>query len=200
VALAGLDELRASESAQDQATIALVEVFTAAALRQPAAALSRARAALDYATALGISHQCPRWAWPLAARAAWDLGDTQATAELLALLDRYRPGELAPMLRAERDLARARLATLGDGQDAAGTALASAVAGLRRQSTPYHLAHGLLDHASWLTVRGDMQAAVAAVSEATAIATELGCQPLLSRAASLAPAGTPLENSLGDLR
>jgi class 3 adenylate cyclase len=196
-ALAGLDELRASEAAQDRATIALVEAFTAAALRQPAAALSRARAALDYAPALGISHQCPRWAWPLAARATWDLADTQAAAELLALLDRYRPGELAPMLRAERDLARARLATLGDGQDAAGTALASAVAGLRRQSSPYHLAHGLLDHASWLTARGDTQAAVAAITEATAIAAKLGCQPLLNRAASLDPQGAPLSDRAG---
>jgi hypothetical protein len=199
-ALAGLDELRASEDAQDQAIIALVEAFTAAARRQPAAALGRARAAFDYAATLGISHECPRWAWPLAARAAWDLADTQAAAELLALLDRYQPGELAPMLRAERDLARARLATLSDGQDAAGTALAGAAAGLRRQSTPYHLAHGLLDQAAWLTARGEAQAAATAISEATAIATKLGCQPLLSRAASLASAGMPLENFLGDLR
>jgi hypothetical protein len=190
-ALAGLDEMRASEDAQDQVTIALVEAFTAAARRQPAAALARARAAFDYAATLGISHECPRWAWPLAARAAWDLADTQAAAELLALLDRYQPGELSPMLRAERDLARARLATLGDDQDVAGTALASAAAGLRRQSTPYHLAHGLLDHAAWLTAHGDTQAAAAAISEATAIATKLGCEPLLSRAASLDPAGRP---------
>ena len=190
-ALAGQDEMRASEDAQDQVTIALVEAFTAAARRQPAATLGRARAAFDYAATLGISHECPRWAWPLAVRAAWDLADTQATAELLELLDRYRPGELAPMLRAERDLARARLATLGDDQDAAGTAIADAVAGLRRQSTPYHLAHGLLDLAAWLTARGDAQAAAAAISEAIAIATQLGCQPVLSRAASLAPAGMP---------
>jgi hypothetical protein len=190
-ALAGLDELRASEDVQDQSTIALVEAFTAAARRQPAAALCRARAAFDYAPTLGISHEAPRWAWPLAARAAWDLADTQAAAELLALLDRYQPGELSPMLRAERDLARARLATLGDDQDVAGTALASAAAGLRRQSTPYHLAHGLLDHAAWLTAHGDPQAAAAAISEATAIATKLGCEPLLSRAASLDPAGRP---------
>ena len=36
-----------------------------------------------------------RWAWPLAARAAWDLADTAIAADLLALLDRYQPGELA---------------------------------------------------------------------------------------------------------
>jgi hypothetical protein len=36
---------------------------------------------------------------------------TAAARELLALLDSYQPGYLAPMLRAERDLARARLAS-----------------------------------------------------------------------------------------
>jgi len=192
--LASLDELRASEDPQDQAVIALAEAFTAAVGRQPAAALDRARAVLDQAAALGISSDCPQWAWPLAARAAWDLADTQSAAELLELLDRYRPGELAPMQRAERDLARARLITLDGGADkgAAGTALAAAVAGLRQQSTPYHLAHGLLDHAVWLTAHGDAETAATAISEATAIAAKLGCQPLLDRAASLTPAAAPL--------
>jgi len=191
-ALDSLDELRASEDPQDQANISLVEAFTAAARRQPAAALERARAVLGHAAALGISSDIPRWTWPLAARAAWDLADTQASAELLSLLDSHGPGELAPMLRAERDLARARLATLDAGPDAAGAGLAAAVAGLRRQSTPYHLAHGLLDHAAWIAVDGDAEGAAGLISEATAIAAKLGCQPLLDRAASLDLARTPL--------
>ena len=58
----------------------------------------------------GDQRRVLRWAWPLAARAAHDLRDTAAAGELLALLDGYQPGQLAPMLRAERDLARARLA------------------------------------------------------------------------------------------
>ena len=191
-ALAALGDMRASEDSQDQAFIPLLQAVTAAARQEPAAALKHARAVLGHAAALGISHECPRWAWPLAARTAWDLADTQATAELLELLDRYRPGELSPMLRAERDLARARLVTLDADRDTAGTALTNAVARLRQLSTPYHLAHGLLDHAVWLTADGDTEAATAAVAEATAIATKLGCRPLLDRAASLNPAGTPL--------
>ena len=120
--LAGLGDLRASEDPQDQAVIAVVEAFTAAARGQPADALRHARATLDHAGALGISHEYLRWAWPLAARAAHDLSDTATAAELLALLDGYQPGQLAPMLRAERDLARARLAA-ADGDPEAGTAL-----------------------------------------------------------------------------
>ena len=116
-ALAALGDLRASEDPQDQANIAVAEAFTAAARHQPAAALRHARAALAHAGALGISHEYLRWAWPLAARAAHDLADTATTGELLALLDGYQPGQLAPMQRAERDLARARLAA-ADGDPA----------------------------------------------------------------------------------
>jgi hypothetical protein len=58
---------------------------------------------------------------------------------------------------------------------------------LRQHSTPYHLAHGLLDHAGYLTSLGDAQAAEAAASEARDIAGTLRCQPLLHRAATITP-------------
>jgi tetratricopeptide (TPR) repeat protein len=186
-ALAGLGYLRASEDPQDQANIAVAEAFTAAARRQPVSALRHARTALDHASVLGMSHEYLRWAWPLAARAAHDLTDTTTAADLLAMLDRYQPGQLAPMLRAERGLARARL-TAADGDPAAGTAFAAAIASLRQHSTPYHLAHGLLDHAQHLSHIGDDEAAAAAASEAAGIAQRLGCQPLLDRAKAIQPA------------
>ena len=172
--------------------VSLVEGFTAAARRQPRPALGHARAALAHAGALGISHEDLRWAWPLAARAADDLRDTAATSELLTLLDEHQPGHLAPMLRAERDLARARLADarLADddgGQDAA-VAFAAAISTLREQSTPYHLAHGLLDHAAYLLRTDEDEAAAAAISEAADIGERLGCTPLLDRADTFQPA------------
>ena len=108
--LAALPDLRASEDPQDKAMVSTAEAFTAAARGQPPDALRHARATLARADALGISPEYLRWAWPLAARAAHELSDTAATRELLALLDDCQPGHLAPMLRAERDLARARLA------------------------------------------------------------------------------------------
>ncbi len=64
------------------------------------------------------------------------------------MLDALQPGRLPPMLRAERDLARARLA--GDN----GAGFAAAITGLRELSTPYHLAHGLLDYAAELDPPG----------------------------------------------
>jgi hypothetical protein len=98
----------------------------------------------------------------LAARAAHDLADTATTRDLLALLDGYPPGCLAPMQRAERDLARARLIAR-DGDPAVGPALAAAIAGLRQHSTP----NGMLDHAAHLAARGEAEAATAATGEAT---------------------------------
>ena len=171
--------------------VSMVEGFTAAARRHPQDALRHARASLAHAGALGISHDCPRWAWPLAARAAHDLGDTATVGELLTLLDSYQPGHLAPMLRAERDLTRARLAGT-DGDPAAAEAFAAAISGLRGLSTPYHLAHGLLDHAQYLTLHNP-EAAETAVGESRDIAARLSCQPLLDRAADLTRAAPPVQ-------
>jgi hypothetical protein len=56
-----------------------------------------------------------------------------------------------------------------------------------RASLVYHLVHGLLDHAWYLTRLHDAGAASLAVGEARAIASQLRCQPLLDRAADLTP-------------
>jgi len=185
--LAALHDLRASEDPQDNAVIGLVEAFAAAARSQPQDALRHARAALDHADAIGIGSDQLRWAWPLAARSAHDLDDTGATGELLALLDARKPGRLAPMQRAERDLARARLAAR-DGDEAAAASFTAAITGLRELSTHYHLAHGLLDYAQHLMRLHDAEAAEAAIGEARDIALSLRCQPLLDRAASVTSA------------
>jgi class 3 adenylate cyclase/predicted ATPase len=188
-ALAGLTDMHASEDPQDTATVSMTEGFTAAARLQPQAALRHARAALAHTGALGISHDCVRWAWPLAARVAYELRDTDTTGELLTLLGSWQPGHLPPMLRAERDLTLARLAA-GDHDPSATPALAAAVSSLRELSTPYHLAHGLLDQAQHLISLPDPDAAALAVDEARTIADRLRCQPLLDRAADLTTAAT----------
>ena len=190
--LAAMPDLRASEEPQDKTRTSLVEAFTAASRGQPQDALRLARGTLAHVGALGISGEHLRWAWPLAARAAHELGDTAATGELLALLDACQPGHLAPMQRAERDLVRARLAAADDPQVAA-EAFADAVGSLRELSTPYHLAHGLLDHAQFLTRLHDVQAAEAAICEARDIDRNLRCQPLLDRAAHPTSATSPAQ-------
>jgi hypothetical protein len=187
ITLAVLQEPPVSEDPQDMAMISLLEAFTAAARDQPENVLRHARGVLAHVETLGISAESQRWAWPLAARAAWDRQDTAATTELLTMLDSYQPGHVPPMLRAERDLCCARLASSGPGQ-AATAAFAAAISRLREHSTPYHLAHGLLDQAQHLARQADGDAAAAAVEEAADIARRLHCQPLLDRAADMTSA------------
>jgi class 3 adenylate cyclase/predicted ATPase len=184
-----LRDLPASEDPQDRAIVAVVEALAAAARLRPETVLHHAREVLVHADTLGMSHESPLWAWPLAARAAYDLGDTAVTGELLTLLDSHPPGHLAPMLRAERDLVQARLAA-HKGDQAAAASFAAAIADLREHSTPYHLAHGLLDQAQHLSRAGDAEAAAAATDEARVIGRQLGCQPLLDRADAMEPAKT----------
>ena len=97
------------------------------------------------------------------------------------------PGYLGPVQRAERALVRARLAA-DSGDPGAAAAFAAAVGGLRDLSTPYHLAHGLLDYARYLAHLRDTDAAAAVIGEARDIADRLRCQPLLDRAANITPA------------
>ena len=183
--MAALGNWLASDNPEDQASRCELQALTAAARHQPEAALCYARAALTHLARADVT--IDTWPWSLAARAAHDLGDAGAVGELLDLLDSHPPGQVRPALRAERDLTRARLAAR-NGDQAASAAFASAISGLRESSTPYHLAHGLLDHAQYLTHRGDAGAAAAAMEEAREIAGRLRCQPLLDRAADLAPA------------
>ena len=165
-----------------KASILNLEAIIATVRGQFKEALQLARSSLAYADVLGIGHVSPEWA--LAVRAAFELGDIAAVRELLALLDSHQPGHLSPDLRAQRDLARARLAG-HDGDPAAGAAFAAAITSLREHDTPHELATGLLDQAGYLKHTGHAQAASAAIAEAREIAGRLRCEPLLDRAKAI---------------
>jgi hypothetical protein len=97
------------------------------------------------------------------------------------MIDDCPPVHLAPMQLAERTVVGAHLADR-DGY----AAFAAPIGGLRERSNPYHLAHGPLDHAEYLTRLDDTAAAGTAISEARDIAGRLRCRPVLDRAADLA--------------
>ena len=109
--LAALPDMRASEEPQAQAQ---VSADGGVHRGGPPPAGGRAAPRPGHAGPRRCRRAQPRrarWAWPLAARTAWELGDSRAIRELLAMIDALQPGRLTPMLRAERDLARARLAS-----------------------------------------------------------------------------------------
>jgi class 3 adenylate cyclase/tetratricopeptide (TPR) repeat protein len=187
--LATLHDLQASDDAQDKAFISGLKARIALAHDRPQDTLRHARSALAHVGAVGIGSLTSEWG--MAARAAYQVRDTDATAELLDMIDSSQSRRLPPLLQAERDLARARLADQ-DGDPDARAAFDSAVTGLRELSIPYHLAHALLDHAAYLTRFGDADAAANAIEEAQGIARRLRCPPLLDRADAVGHAPTPI--------
>jgi tetratricopeptide (TPR) repeat protein len=182
---ATLSDLRESEDPQDLAAVAGVDALAAAAAGLPADALRHAKAALSHRDeGLGVGSDLTRLAWVIAARAAHQLGDQDAIAELLSMVDDEMPGRLPPMLRAERDLVRARMAVAAGAPDA-GERLDAAVVAMRAMSPPHLLAGGLLDRADYLIAASDVTSAAIDVADAQAIGARLGCRPLLDRAAAL---------------
>jgi class 3 adenylate cyclase/tetratricopeptide (TPR) repeat protein len=128
--------------------------------------------------AAGIYMTTVRWAWCTAARAAHQLGDRRTEAELLTLLDPYRTTQLGRVLRAERELVRARLAA--DDPDAT-SRYEAGIQVVRATSTPFHLADALLDLAELHASQGRYASAAPLVSEATRIADRLGARALSLR-------------------
>jgi hypothetical protein len=88
------------------------------------------------------------------------------------------------MLRAERELVRARIAMAAGAPDA-GEQMDRAIDAMRTMSPPHLLGGGLLDRAEYLISAGDAAAAAVDVADAQAIGERLGCRPLLDRAAAL---------------
>jgi hypothetical protein len=183
--LAEMPDLATTDDPQDRGAWLLVNAWIAVAESGPAAALPLARQALEFLPALGAGADPMRWGWPLASRCAHELDDAAEVERLLALLDEYRPGELPRMLHAERDLARARLAARNN-DPTADTQLKDAIASMRVKSTPFHLAHGLLDHAEYLATVGRGHEGAALVEEARQIGERLRAKGLVQRAANAA--------------
>jgi class 3 adenylate cyclase/tetratricopeptide (TPR) repeat protein len=178
-----------SDDPEDISAVVLARALAAAAAGRGDDALTHAREALSYREMLGLQHEVVRFGWPVATRIALDRRDTAAVDELLEMLPAQLPGLVPPLLRAERRLVLARRAEIAGDDDAAGPAYADAIAAMRDASPPHLLAHGLLDHATYLAAHGDPAGAVAATDEAREIGERLGCRPVVDRAAALsAPA------------
>ncbi len=177
-----------SEDPQQQSQLGLLDAASAVCAGDVASALGYAVGALEKAEALGVGADAMRLAWPLAARAARNLGERATLERLTAMLDAHPTGHLPPVLRTERRLVAALLAADAEMPEVTPTAVsavAEAVGSLRRVGNPYQLAHGLIDYAEVLLRAGDEAAVEEALTEAKDIAGRMGCPPLIARAASV---------------
>jgi hypothetical protein len=180
--------LRARISPDDalaRAQIEAIDALVSEADGRTSDALDSSRRAHQTGASFGLLTDFLGWSWPVASRAAHGLHDADASQEMLAMLDGLPVGRIPPQLRAERDLARARLASADD-PDGAAELFTGGVRGLRALGSPYHLAHGLLDHATFLASTGQSADAAAAIDEASRIAETLGARPLATRVTTVA--------------
>ena len=183
VALASIQR-GVSEDPQDLAASATALAASAALAADNAEALRHALHALEFSDALGLHSDTVRWAWPIAADAALELGDQAEVVRLLDWLDGHRPGHVPAVLRAEQQRIRARLLAT-DSDPSAGEQFEAAVNNFRDLGLPYQLAICLLDTAEYRAATGDERQALQRATEAGAIAGELGARPLIDRAARL---------------
>ena len=185
--LSAASGLRTSEDAQDRATCAVTDMLIADARGDLTTALDRAMAVVQLGSTLSVRHEFFLWGWATAARAARSLGDDLTVQGLLGDLDAHPVGHLSPLMRLERDLARARRA--GDaGNPGAATMFADAVGAAHRSGSPYHLAMGLLDQAEFELAHGAADGAAPQIAEARQIAERLRAAPLAARAERLGAA------------
>lgn len=178
-AAAGDGNLRATEDVQNQAYVVVADLAIAVAKGDADEALRLIPALNKITDAIGLRHETFTWGWPLALQLL-EVLDSDQTADVLRIVEKHPPGDVPPLLRAEYELARARLG--------AGTSAGSvdgALDILRRFGSPYHLAHGLLDVAACHLADGESAVATPLVDEAAAIARALRAMPLLARAEQL---------------
>ena len=175
------------EDAQFQALLMTTRAVASWARGDYSDALAQATSTLALASQLGCSHEVIRWTWPIAVEASLAFGDLTEAEKWLDWIDEFPVGHLADVQVHERARMRARfLAAKGDPD--AEAAFETAVAGLRAWVSPYHLALALLDQAEFLAKLGKVEQAEMGAAQAREIGTRLGCEPLVSRAQSLAPA------------
>lgn len=99
--------------------------------------------------------------------------------ELLGRIERARPGERIPFLRAQALRFRAKLAAGAD--PATEAAFLAAASTLSQIETPFWLAVTLLEHGEWLSAHDRTAEAADRLSEAREIFERLRAQPWLER-------------------
>jgi class 3 adenylate cyclase/tetratricopeptide (TPR) repeat protein len=183
-ALAALEALRETEDVQDLGMISWMDAVLAAESGDPEGALEHARTLFEPGSQLDLSFEPIFWSWPLAVQCAFEIQDVDEVRRLVQVLGDHPSGSMPPLLNGSRTIAHARLAALdGEAPSTVDDSFADGIAILRSAASPFHLGHGLLDHAAHLRATGSD--ASADLDEAVLIAERLGAASLRQRAEAL---------------
>jgi predicted ATPase/class 3 adenylate cyclase len=144
-------------------------------------ALASAQDVLGAIVEIGASDQAVKVALPQALEAALALGERERAEQLLATVEGWPPGRLAPSVRAHADRFRARIAA-DDGETVrADHGFAAAASTFREYSMPFWLAITLTEHAEWLVADDRTTEAEPLLAEARATFERLDAKPWLAR-------------------
>jgi len=153
---------------------------------RPSDALAAAERTLAGRAELGMTWWGVKEALVQSLEAALGMQDLSKAEELLGMLERLRPGELTPYLRAHGARFAARLSVLRDAGAAAESGFDAAARGFRDLATPFWLAVTLFEHAQFLAGAGRAEEAAPLLSEAREIFEQLKARPWLDRLDRLA--------------
>jgi tetratricopeptide (TPR) repeat protein len=147
-----------------------------------AEALEAAGVALGARDRLGFDAQGVKFGLIAATEAALALGDLDRAEELVAVVERLRPGERSPFLHAQAGRFRARLGAAGRGRpDRVEPGFKAAAGLLRELSMHFWLGVVLLEQAEWLTAQDREADAAPLLDEAGAVFERLGARPWSER-------------------
>jgi len=173
-----------SETGHVQARTSHTATRTALLLAQgkESQALATAGETLDEVReTLGLTDATVKRIWVLALTAALEIGDIDKADELMTIVERAKPGEVMPYLRAHAARFAARLAAERGESDAVEQGFLAAEKGLRDLEMPFDLAVVLLEHIEWLAAQERATEAEPLRAEAREIFARLEARPWLER-------------------
>jgi class 3 adenylate cyclase/tetratricopeptide (TPR) repeat protein len=174
--------LRDSADVSERAGYAWPESQLRLARGDTAGALQVAGAAWETREAAGANSESVKEVFPIALRAALELGDASAAETVFESVESAGRGTVPPVVRAYTMQYRAKQAA-GMGDLERGDRLFRGAAALMRElATPFPMAVTMLEHAEALIAAGDPAAAEPLVAEARSVFEDLRATPWIERA------------------
>ena len=190
--VAAFGRLESTTDLQERFQYAATRAMLARSKGRWAEALTAAEEAIAGVGEVGVGSQAVRQAYSIAGEAALALGDLGKVQELLALVERVRPGEVPPSLRAQAERLRGLLAAARGEAGEVEAPFKRAAGSFRELGMPFWLAVTLLQHGEWLVAQGRAEEAEPHLAEAGETFERLEARPWLERLSSISGRPAPL--------